>query len=100
MPTLFPSPKEALVLELLATEGDRYGLELVALSEGALKRGTIYVTLARMQDKGMVKALSDQAAGDHAGMPRPRYRLTAQGQRALQACKLVRVTLRPERSPA
>ena len=31
-----------------------YGLELVTESEGALKRGTVYVTLGRLEEKGYV----------------------------------------------
>jgi DNA-binding PadR family transcriptional regulator len=29
-----------------------YGLQLVAASRGRLKRGTVYVTLRRMEEKG------------------------------------------------
>ena len=38
IPTL--PPKERLILELLLSEGSLFGLQLVALSQGALKRGT------------------------------------------------------------
>ena len=33
-----------------------YGLQLVEQSEGALKRGTVYVTLGRMEAKGLVES--------------------------------------------
>lgn len=99
LPTL-PSPKEALVLSQLATHGELYGLQLVGLSKGKLKKGTVYVTLARMEDKGLVRSLRDQQPEDHAGMPRPRYRLTASGERALRACDLVRSVLEPSRAKA
>jgi DNA-binding PadR family transcriptional regulator len=92
-----PSKKEMTILELLAQRGTLYGLELVGLSNGSLKRGTIYVTLGRMQDKGLVQLVEDQEPDEHAGMPRPRYRLTALGKRALRAQERVLRILRPTR---
>ena len=53
-PTL--SSKESLILSLLAAGRPLYGLELVAASKGQLKRGTVYVTLGRMEDKGYVES--------------------------------------------
>ena len=47
MPRL--SAKEAIVLDLLGGGEPLYGLQLVALSEGRLKRGTVYVTLGRIE---------------------------------------------------
>ena len=47
------SPKELLVLELLRHQ-ELYGLQLVAASRGRLKRGTVYVTLGRMEEKGYI----------------------------------------------
>ena len=46
------SPKQLLVLELLLHGQELYGLQLVAESSDQLKRGTVYVTLRRMEDKG------------------------------------------------
>lgn len=48
------SGKEAVVLELLFSHGEMYGLELVGQSDGQLKRGTVYVILGRMEEKGFV----------------------------------------------
>ncbi len=45
------SPDEFLILELLAGNQSRYGLELVEKSESRLKHDKIYVTLERMQEK-------------------------------------------------
>ena len=55
------SPKELLVLDLLARAKARYGLELVAASRGRVKRGTVYVTLGRMEDKGLVASSLEDA---------------------------------------
>ena len=47
------SAKETLILELLVRDGELYGLQMVAASKRRLKRGTVYVTLGRMEEKGM-----------------------------------------------
>lgn len=93
-----PSTKEATILALLAKGEPLYGLQLVELSDGVLKRGTIYVTLGRMQDKGLVRALVDSGAGRHPGLPRPRYRLTAAGCQALRVHAAVGALLREGRA--
>jgi DNA-binding PadR family transcriptional regulator len=72
---------EHVVLQLLVAAGPQYGLELVNASRGRLKRGGIYVTLGRMEDKGLVMS-SDGEGG------RRQYRPTALGERALLAAKL------------
>jgi DNA-binding PadR family transcriptional regulator len=83
-PTL--SATERLVLELLAAKRDRmYGLELVAESGGRLKRGTVYVVLGRMQQKGYVETEPEKFADDSGLVPRRMYRATALGLRVLRA---------------
>ena len=37
-----------------------FGLQLVEQSNGGLKRGTVYVTLGRMQDKGYVESRTEE----------------------------------------
>jgi DNA-binding PadR family transcriptional regulator len=71
---------EQLILEMLASRGPCYGLELVQVSRGRLKRGGVYVTLGRMEEKGYVTS----SAGDDG---RRRYRPTALGERALLAVR-------------
>ena len=39
--------------------GDRYAIKSTTRSEGALKRGTVYVTLGRMQEKGYVESRTE-----------------------------------------
>jgi DNA-binding PadR family transcriptional regulator len=72
---------ESLILPLLAARGEAYGLELVAASRGRLKRGGVYVTLGRMERKGLVR--SAPAAGG-----RRVYRPTALGARAHLAARV------------
>ena len=67
-----------------------YGLELVAASDGELKRGTVYVTLARMEEKGFISSRLDDDPPPFGGLPRRLYTPTSYG-RELHA---VRVTLR------
>lgn len=78
------------MLRLLVDGGELYGLELCARSDGALKRGTVYVTLGRMVDKGLLSARKHREPR-HAGMPRPRYRPTALGLRLLEARRALEV---------
>jgi DNA-binding PadR family transcriptional regulator len=78
---------ERTILRLLVVRGPSYGLELVQASRGALKRGGIYVTLGRMEEKGLVTS----AASDDG---RRRYRPTALGERALLAARVFSGELR------
>lgn len=77
--------KEQAILELLASHGPLYGLQLVERSAGALKRGTVYVTLGRMEAKGLVDSEEQPLPPGAIGLPRRIYRLTALGERLLRA---------------
>lgn len=88
------SGNERLVLELLAAKQDRmYGLELVAASAGRLKRGTVYVLLGRMQQKGYVEAEAEKFEDDSGLVPRRMYRATGLGLRVLRAWSLAAESL-------
>lgn len=78
---------EALVIDLLAAHAPTYGLDLVARSHGRLKRGSVYVTLGRMEQKGYVASRLDDRTGE--GPPRRLYEPTALGLRALVANQIV-----------
>ena len=88
--------KEALVLDLLCDQPGLYGLQLVEASSGALKRGTVYVTLGRMEDKGYVLSRVDEDAPEHGGLPRRRYEPTPLGRRLQGALTALALALRPE----
>jgi DNA-binding PadR family transcriptional regulator len=79
------SRKEMLILGLLIEQDELYGLQLVSASRGELKRGTVYVTLGRMEDKGYVTSRQEDAPPEAGGMPRRGYRATALGRRAASA---------------
>ena len=79
--------KELLVLEILAASGPMHGLGLVTESGGGLKRGTVYVTLGRMETKGFVSSEQEPPHPGAIGLPRRIYRITPLGERALTAWK-------------
>ena len=93
-PTL--SAKERTVLDLLVTAGARYGLQLVDESRGQLKRGTVYVTLGRMEQKGLVESSHEPMTREAGALTRRMYRATAHGRRVLEAWTVVARTLAPE----
>lgn len=83
------SPTERLVLELLRENEELYGLDLVQRAGGRLKRGTVYVTLGRMADKGFVESRQIPPPLGVGGLPRRLFRMTALGQRILAAADWV-----------
>lgn len=83
LPTL--SGKERLILEQLVAGGAKYGLQLVDDSRGRLKRGTVYVTLGRMEEKGLVASQHEASGRDDTAIPRRMYHATAHGRRVLAA---------------
>lgn len=82
---------ESLILSLLVRRQSAYGLELVEASRGRLKRGGIYVTLGRMEDKSLVTSKTSDDG-------RRIYRPTALGRRALMAAEFFagRLALEPK----
>jgi PadR family transcriptional regulator PadR len=90
------SAKESLILELLIDGGELYGLQLVGASKRRLKRGTVYVTLGRMEEKGYISSRLEDAPPDMGGMPRRLYQPTALGRRALAAWTGASTHLMPE----
>lgn len=94
LPTL--PPKEALILEFLVRRKKMYGLELVAASTGRLKRGTVYVTLGRMEEKGYISSRLESAPPSAGGLPRRVYEATVFGRRVLAVYAQVAARLVPE----
>lgn len=65
-------------------------------SGGRLKRGTVYVTLGRMEDKGLIESRRESASHPGAALPRRLYRATALGRRLLEAVAMVQRMLAAE----
>jgi PadR family transcriptional regulator, regulatory protein PadR len=86
------SSTESLILDLLEP-GERFGLELIEASGGALKRGTIYVTLARMETKGFVESRQEERPAGAIGLPRRLYTPTSYGLKVRDAYRLLREAL-------
>ena len=74
-------------------DGERYGLQLVDDSNRQLKRGTIYVTLARMEAKGFIASRQEEPLAGAIGLPRRMYRVTAYGLKVHKAYRLLREAL-------
>jgi PadR family transcriptional regulator PadR len=89
------SEKESIVLELLTEHGELYGLQLVASSKRELKRGTVYVTLGRMEEKGYLTSRLEDAPAEMGGMPRRLYQVTPLGKRVLTAWSAAATHLLP-----
>lgn len=78
------SEKERLILRLLHEHPELGGVELVKHSKGQLGRGTVYVTLERMEDKGLVRRRVSVPTPP-ATMGRHYFKATALGQRTYAA---------------
>ena len=78
------SHKEALIFDLVGSQ-ECYGLELVRNSGGKLKRGTVYVTLQRMEEKGLIESYVKEKPSTESGIPRRMYRVTGHGAQVWQA---------------
>jgi DNA-binding PadR family transcriptional regulator len=78
------SRKEFLILGMLIGRCEMFGLEMVETSEGELKRGTIYVTLQRMGDKGYIESREEPRSMPEIGIPRRKYLATGLGERVYQ----------------
>jgi DNA-binding PadR family transcriptional regulator len=93
----FPSlsSKEGAILDLLGRSKEMYGLVLVTASRGDLKRGTVYVTLARMEDKGFISSRLDDEPAPSGGLPRRLYTATPYGRELHAAHRAFRNRLVP-----
>lgn len=89
--------KELLILELLA-EGQKpmYGRELVRASDDRISQAAVYVQLARLEDKGLVKSRVEPPDASRSGIPRRLFVLTGLGARVLSGHEAMRSAfLRP-----
>ena len=82
------SSGERAILDLLVEHGELFGLQLVERSSGRLKRGTVYVTLGRMQEKGYLESRQEPLPPGAIGLPRRLYRPSGYAMRVLQAWQL------------
>ena len=85
--------KERLILDLLVSGGPMFGLQMVEASGGLLRRGTVYVTLGRLEKKAYVESEQETRVSGAIGLPRRIYRPTALGEKALRAWGVLGKTL-------
>jgi len=86
--------KEYVAMSLLVPSREpMYGLEMVELSKGQLKRGTVYVTLNRLEEKGYITSKKEP---EQPGIAQPRrlYRTTGLGERVFRAIEISRASLK------
>ena len=79
------SRKEEVILRVLKRDGELYGLQIVMASDSAVSRGTVYTTLNRMVEKGLVGDREEAKARSRGGMARRLYRISRSGRRMLDA---------------
>jgi DNA-binding PadR family transcriptional regulator len=76
---------EALIMQLLIASASKplYGNGLVDQSNGQIPRGSIYLNLKRLEDRGYLK--SEKEKDPEFTIPKRLYQVTGLGQRAFQA---------------
>lgn len=78
---------ERLILSFLH-DGEQFALRLADRSGGALKRGTVYITLQRMESKGFVESYLEPPLEGVMGRPRRWYRPSTYGRQVFAAWQL------------
>ena len=74
------SKTEFFILQMMINEGsDLYGLEMIRKSGDKLKRGTIYTTLNRMEDKGLISSKKEDELQEGLTAKRRMYRINGTG---------------------
>jgi DNA-binding PadR family transcriptional regulator len=91
---------ERVILELLVEHGELFGLALVDASGGRLKRGTVYVTLGRMEEKGYLDSRQEPLPPGAIGLPRRLYTPTGYALRVLEAWRTAERVMRGVPDPA
>lgn len=75
-----PTSQEAVVLHILMERGESYGLHLVRASGGKLHRGSVYVLLGKMEERGFVRSYEEDEARPYVGIKRRLYVVTGHGK--------------------
>lgn len=92
-----PNQREAIILAILL-HGEEYGREIRALFEkrvgSNMPLGSLYTTLDRMEDKGLLKSRLGDSAGERGGNRRKYFRITAAGLDGLN--RLQQLTATPK----
>lgn len=74
------SKTEFMILQIMITGGsEMYGLEMLRKSGNKLKRGTIYTTLNRMEDKGLISSKKEASIQEGLTAKRRMYKVNGSG---------------------
>lgn len=79
------SQKEQIILEMLLAGDELYGLQMIRQSPTDLKRGTIYVTLNRLEEKGFIRSREMATQEGEQGPARRVYAITGEGENVMNA---------------
>jgi DNA-binding PadR family transcriptional regulator len=74
------SQQEEVILEMLMSGQELYGLEMIQKSEGKLKLGSIYVYLAKLEKNQLVSSKLEPLREGEYGKPRRLYQITSSGK--------------------
>ena len=87
-PDSLGSFEQIVLTAVLALDDDAYGMavynKVVELGGKAVKIGAVYVTLDRMEDKGLLSSSETEPLAERGGRRKRVYRLEGPGKRALQ----------------
>ncbi len=75
---------ELRALALLRRSKGLFGSEIVHLSNGSIPRGSVYVLLKRLEEKGYVSEEIVEASADY-NLDRRLYRVSSNGKRLLDS---------------
>lgn len=79
------SKTEFLILQIMVNHGaDIYGLEIIKESDNRIKRGTIYTTLSRMEEKGIITSTKEDEIQEGLTAKRRMYTITGAGVKAIK----------------
>ena len=89
--------EQMLLLAAMRLEEEAYGVALMQELESrvgrAVSRGSVYVTLDRMEDKGWIASELSPSRAERGGRPRRIISVTREGVAALQKSRAALLTL-------
>lgn len=89
--------EQMLLLAAMRLGDEAYGVRLMEELEGSVgrrvSRGSVYVTLDRLEDKGWIASETSAAEGGRGGRPRRVVRVTPEGRAVLRKSREALLTL-------
>lgn len=88
--------EELILLAIRQLGADAYGIPVrTAIAEAGrdISVGTLYITLDRLETKGLVEGRQGEITPERGGRPKRYFRLTGEGEAALQNIEAIRTRL-------